>query len=88
MIPPHILETLTNANPEAQLVDGYEEAFIGIAYRVGETPIAAYDYGKCIRILADREGMTPGEAKEFFEFNVTGSWVGEGTPVFVEVEEE
>jgi hypothetical protein len=31
----------------------------------------------------ERDGMDEDEAEEYFEFNVTGAWVGHGTPVFV-----
>ena len=31
-----------------------------------------------------RDGMRPEEAREFFEYNVTGAWVGEETPIFLE----
>jgi hypothetical protein len=27
--------------------------------------------------------MSEDEAEEYFEFNVTGAWVGHGTPIFV-----
>jgi hypothetical protein len=40
---------------------------------------------KCIDILMKRDDMTEEEAVEYFEFNVTGSYVGENTPVFVEL---
>jgi len=33
--------------------------------------------------MVARDGMTEEEAIEYFEFNVTGAWVGEGTPAFV-----
>jgi hypothetical protein len=29
-------------------------------------------------------GMTLEEAREYFEFNVVGAWVGETTPVYIE----
>ena len=29
-------------------------------------------------------GMDLDEAKEFFDFNVAGAWVGEGTPIWME----
>lgn len=29
-----------------------------------------------------RDGMSLEDAEEFFEFNVIGSWVGDGTPCF------
>ena len=28
-------------------------------------------------------GMTDAEAVEYFEFNTIGSWMGEGTPIFI-----
>ena len=49
------------------------------------SPLAAYDRAKCIKILMDRDGMTEDAAEEFFEFNVIGAWLGEGTPVFIDV---
>ena len=44
---------------------------------------AIYDYGKCVQILMQRDGMTEEDAEEFMDFNVTGAWVGKGTPVFL-----
>ena len=80
-----LLEQLREANPEALLADGFEEAFLGISYRFGQNSIAAYDYNKCIGILMERDGMSDVEACEFFEFNVLGAWVGENTPVYIQV---
>jgi len=37
---------------------------------------------KCLKILHDRDGMTWEEALEFFDFNVTGAYMGALTPVF------
>ena len=31
----------------------------------------------------NRDGMTDEEAEEFFTYNVSGSWVGEHTPIYV-----
>ena len=67
------------------LADGFEEAFIGVSHRYGfDAPVAAYDRDKCIDILM-KEGMDREVAEEHFAFNVLGAWVGEATPVFVEV---
>jgi hypothetical protein len=30
-----------------------------------------------------RDGMTPEEAQEYFEFNIQGAYVGESTPIYV-----
>ena len=46
-------------------------------------PVVTYDYRKVIDIFA--EDMSHEEAQEYFDFNVIGAWVGEGTPIFIEV---
>jgi hypothetical protein len=46
-------------------------------------PLATYDRDKCIDILMKRDGMTLDDAIDFFNYNVTGSWVGESTPAFI-----
>ena len=65
------------------LADGFEECFIGYLDRYAAMPIALYDRRKCIEKLVN-DGMTPDDAEEYFQFNVTGGWVGEGTPGFVQ----
>ena len=67
--------------------DGFEDAFIGVSERFGRSPIVAYDKDKCIQILIDRDGMDYEEAIEFFDFNVIGAWVGDGTPEFITVKD-
>jgi hypothetical protein len=61
--------------------DGFDEAIIGVAERIGMEPVVAYDANKIIEILS-RE-MTEDEAVEYFEFNILGAYMGERTPVFV-----
>ena len=62
------------------LADGFESAFIGVAYQF-TTAFAVYDRKKCIEILM--KDMTSEEAEEYFEFNVQGAYVGENTPAFL-----
>ena len=81
---PDIYERLAEVNEKALTADGFEGAYIGILYRFSNDALACYDRDKCIDILMKRDGMTLDEAEEFFEFNVIGSWVGEGTPCFLE----
>ena len=64
------------------LADGFEDAFIGVG-RQFNTPFAIYDRGFCIDILM--EDMSNEEAEEYFEYNVQGAYVGENTPVFVDM---
>ena len=61
----------------------FEPAIVGIAHRYGMTPIVAYDYDKVISIFAKDMGYE--DAIEHFDFNVIGAWLGEGTPIFIEV---
>ena len=77
------IDVVQEWNPEAVTADGFEDCILGVANRFGMEPVVAYDYDKCINVLVQRDGMTYDEAVEFFEFNVTGAWVGNGTPVFV-----
>ena len=77
-----------NDNIESGLTaDGFDEAIIGISERFGRNPIVAYDKDKCIEKL-ESDGMTYGEAVEFFDFNVIGSWMGEETPEFITLYKE
>ena len=80
--PEDILEQLTQENEEALTPDGFEKCLVGICYQVGRPPVACYDYEKCIKKLM-KDGMSHEEAVEYFEFNTLGSYVGENTPVFV-----
>ena len=62
--------------------DGYDSAIIGVGLRDG-VEIVVYDSVEVIRILRCRDGMSQAEAEDFFEFNVLGAWVGERTPMFL-----
>ncbi len=79
-----IRDRLTDANPEALLADGFEDAMIGYV-EIFNTSIALYDKRKCIEILIVRDKMSYEEASEFFEFNTQGAYVGENTPGFATI---
>lgn len=68
---------------EILLVDGFEDAFIGVVESYGAAPKACYDYDVCLDILM--KDMDEGEAIEFMEFNVTSAYVGEFTPAFIKL---
>ena len=70
------------------LADGFDDAFIGMTEVFGRPPLATYDRDKCIKILIERDGMTKDDAIDFFNYNVTGSWVGEETPAFITIMKE
>jgi hypothetical protein len=76
-------EEIADINPEALLCDGFDEAIIGIAERINLGPIVAYSVEKILDILIQRDGMTYGEAQEYFDYNILGSWMGDNTPIFI-----
>ena len=58
--------------------DGFDEAIIGIddtSFRL------IYSVSKCLDIL-EKEGMSDTEALEHFTYNVSGSHIGEKTPIW------
>jgi hypothetical protein len=63
--------------------DGFDKAFLGVACRFGMDEVFAYDYDKVLKILIEKEGMSPDEAQEWFEYNIKGAWVGDKTPLYV-----
>jgi hypothetical protein len=79
------LEQVADTNPGALTADGFEGCELGLAFRATCAPVIAYDRGKCIQRLMERDGMSQEDAEEFFEFNVIAAWVGDGTPIFVEL---
>jgi hypothetical protein len=74
---------IADQNEEAMMADGFDAAILGIAMRCGKPGLVVYDAEKCIQILMDRDGMSYEDAYDFFQFNVVGSWVGEGTPLYL-----
>tara|TARA_R100000808_G_scaffold142_2_gene1029 strand:+ start:2646 stop:2981 length:336 start_codon:yes stop_codon:yes gene_type:complete len=63
-------------------MDGYNDCIIGVCHQFEGPPVLAYDMGKVIESLMG-QGMTHGEAVEFFEYNQLGASVGPLTPVFI-----
>ena len=59
----------------------FDEAIIGVAERIGQSAVVAYDTTKLVEILS--RTMSVDEAYEYFEFNILGAYVGERTPMFV-----
>lgn len=73
---------------EALLLDPqdlYNPCLIGSAERGDGMLVAAYDMAKVIAVMARDNGWDHDEAQEYFEFNVLGGYVGDKSPVFVDV---
>lgn len=66
------------------LCDGFENHFVGIGRQFRKC-VAVYDKNGCISQLMEENDMKFHEAEEYFLFNVEDAYVGENTPIFVDV---
>ena len=63
--------------------DGLDSAFIGVGSRCGQPDVAVYSVERALKALCEDGDMSWEEAREYFDFNVLGAWVGSETPIFV-----
>lgn len=80
------IELYLNDDETVHLPDGMDDAFVGIA-RQFNIPFAVYSRTKCIKILLEEMDSLE-EAEDYFNFNVASSYLGGGTPAFIETVEE
>jgi len=73
---------------KALKADGFDDCIIGICERYEKNELLAYDKGKMIKKMMDRDGMTYEEAVEYFNFNILGANMGDGTPVYIDTDKE
>ena len=59
----------------------FDEAILGVAERIGQEPVVAYDTTKVVEILS--RSMSVDEAYEYFDYNILGAYVGDKTPLFI-----
>lgn len=67
----------------AILLDGLEEAIIGIVEEFGAGPRILYSTSKIVSILQESGMMDEGEALEYFYYNIVGGYFGAQNPVFL-----
>lgn len=60
----------------------FDQAILGVAERCAFGPVMVYDAAKVIALLAE-DGLNEDEAREHFEYNVAGTYMGEYTPLFL-----
>jgi hypothetical protein len=82
----NIREALADINPELMFMDPerFDMAIVGYIERFGQEPVVCYNKDKVLEILMEN-GMDWEEADEYYQFNILGAYVGEQTPVFLEV---
>lgn len=78
-----IHEHIWSIDPEIMLMDGFDDAIIGLTQRMNEPNIAVYSWEKIIEILINRDGLDIEEAIEHTEYNILGAWMGDRTPIVV-----
>lgn len=77
-----IHEALMERGEGAIVFEGFEQAFLGFAKRVGEEVVAVYSYEKMIIACIENDGMTFEEGLEFVE-SIMDGWSGAQTPTIV-----
>ena len=63
--------------------NGFDEAVIGLD---ANSSRLVYSVEKCVKILMGENEMSEEDAREFFYYNVSGAYVGELTPIWVETQ--
>ena len=77
-----MLEKIVEQFQDEEIIkaDGFDDAVIGIEE---SSMRLIYSVEKCIDILM-KQGMNMAEAVEYFEYNVSGSYIGKKTPIWCE----
>ena len=70
----------------AIILDGLDEAIIGITEEFGNGRRILYSKDKILDILMKRDSMTHSEAEEFYDYNILGLYAGEQNPIFLVTE--
>lgn len=70
----------------AILLDGLEEAIIGIVEECGNGRRVLYSKPKILSILCERDLMTMDDAEEFYDYNILGLYAGEQNAIFLDTE--
>ena len=68
----------------AIILDGLDEAIMGIAEEFGNGYRIVYSKSKVFGVLMNRDGMTEEEAIEFYEYNILGLYASPQNAIFFE----
>lgn len=77
-------DEIAEINPDALMLDGFDDAIIGMAERINLGPVVAYDIEKIIEVMMERDGMDYAEALEYYSFNIQSAWMGDYTPIYID----
>jgi len=84
--PEEILLYIKEQYPDAVLVTGFDEALLGVARKAEDVNwVAIYNADLIIDSIIEDNEISEQEAMEFYKFNISGSYVGPMTPMFIDV---
>ena len=79
------LEHIRELNPEAIVLDGLNDAIVGVGYSKDLEPRLIYSVNIIILTLMRRDKMTLPEAREFYDYNIADGYFGNHGPIFLEL---
>jgi hypothetical protein len=79
-------EALADLDEDLLFMDpeSFDEAIVGYIERANSPPVVCYNKDKVLEILM-KDGMDWEEAEEYYYYNIVGAYMGERTPVFLEI---
>ncbi len=78
------IEEIKEQAEGAIILDGLDDAIVGMAEEFGNGPRIVYSKSKIFKILMERDGMEEIEAIEFYEFNILGLFASPQNAIFLE----
>jgi hypothetical protein len=77
-------EFLMSFEGDIVILDGYEEALIGISNLPNIGYVAVYSSSDIIKNLIENDLMDLDTAEDYFLYNILGSYIGDKSPIFVD----
>jgi hypothetical protein len=69
----------------AIILDGFNDAIVGITEEFGGIKRLLYSKDKILKILQENL-MTQSEAEEYYDYNIVGLYAGDQNPIFLDLE--
>lgn len=76
---------LAQFDEKIMLIDGHENAFMGLVNNSKNGYVAVYSSAIIIDNLMTQDMMDFETAEEFFDYNIKGAYVGAKTPLLIDV---
>jgi hypothetical protein len=78
------IEEIKERAEGAILLDGLDDAIIGMVEEFGNGYRIVYSKSKIYEILMNRDGMTEEDAIEFYDYNILGLYASPQNAIFME----